>query len=168
MASAKDRPAYRAAPTVSQAPDAARDERRFEGLHQTAADIVGLGSPQNLTISSSSAKLNAGAVVLAALVLRWVNRFEARVDRSGSCHLWIGGRQTRGYGWLGACRGNNSGLAHRFAWELERGPIPGDLTVDHLCNNKLCVRVDHLELVSRVENTRRRDARREGSFEVAL
>jgi hypothetical protein len=89
-----------------------------------------------------------------------VARFEARVDRSGECHVWTGGKQTRGYGWLGAYRGGNSGLAHRMAWQLERGPIPGDLTVDHLCGNKLCVRIEHLELVTREENTRRRNPRR--------
>ncbi len=93
--------------------------------------------------------------VAAGLAIFLVERFEARVDRSGDCHLWTGGLQTRGYGWLGSLR-IGSGLAHRFAWELERGPIPDGLTIDHRCRNKRCVRVEHLELVTREENSRRR------------
>ena len=30
-----------------------------------------------------------------------------------------------------------------------------DLTIDHLCQNKACIRIDHLELVSLTENFRR-------------
>ena len=32
---------------------------------------------------------------------------------------------------------------------------PPNLTVDHLCQNRACIRIDHLELVSRGENNRR-------------
>ena len=32
---------------------------------------------------------------------------------------------------------------------------PRDLTVDHLCRNKACIRIDHLELVPLKENMRR-------------
>lgn len=62
------------------------------------------------------------------------------VDANGYCRQTLGGRQ---------------GYAHRFAWEAVHGPIPADLTIDHLCREKRCIRVDHMELVSRAENTRR-------------
>jgi hypothetical protein len=39
------------------------------------------------------------------------------------------------------------------------GPIPLGMTVDHLCNVALCQRPDHLELVPKPENTRRRHQR---------
>ncbi len=45
--------------------------------------------------------------------------------------------------------------AHRISWILIRGPIPERLVIDHLCRNPLCVNVDHMELVTVEENTRR-------------
>lgn len=46
--------------------------------------------------------------------------------------------------------------AHRAAWEFINGPIPGELTVDHMCKTIRCVNPDHLRLLSRFENARRR------------
>lgn len=85
-------------------------------------------------------------------------RFQSKVDRTGTCHLWTAHVQTRGYGELTVNQKKH--LAHRLAWELANGPIPGDLTIDHLCREKRCVRVEHLELVTRRENTLRRDQRK--------
>lgn len=105
-----------------------------------------------------------GRLVLVGLVRAWVARFRAmvRVDESG-CHLWTGTVQTRGYGSF--CKGGagRNMLAHRFAWELERGPIPDGLTVDHTCFNKRCQNVAHMELVTREENSRRARARQYGT-----
>lgn len=42
--------------------------------------------------------------------------------------------------------------AHRVAWTLERGAIPDDKTLDHVCRNPRCVNPSHLELVSNKEN----------------
>jgi hypothetical protein len=42
--------------------------------------------------------------------------------------------------------------AHRIAWSRVHGPIPPGLVVDHLCRNKLCVNVDHLDLVTEQTN----------------
>lgn len=46
--------------------------------------------------------------------------------------------------------------AHRLAYEAEVGIIPKDMTIDHLCRNKNCINVSHMEIVSTAENTRRR------------
>lgn len=48
--------------------------------------------------------------------------------------------------------------AHRFAYELEVGPIPDGLQIDHLCRNRACVRPSHLEPVTQFENWRRGEA----------
>jgi hypothetical protein len=69
------------------------------------------------------------------------------------CVLWAGVVNNKGYGV--ARYGNTTTTAHRLAWMRERGQIPDGLQVDHLCRNRLCVNVAHMELVTPRENTRR-------------
>lgn len=38
--------------------------------------------------------------------------------------------------------------AHRVAWILANGPVPEGLVLDHLCRNRACCEVTHLELVT--------------------
>ena len=52
-----------------------------------------------------------------------------------------------------------SDYAHRVVWRRVYGPIPRGLEVDHLCEITLCQRPDHLDLVTKSENGRRRHAR---------
>ena len=74
----------------------------------------------------------------------------------GPCHLWTGAQTTLDDGWgrFWPTPGRPV-LAHRFAYELEIGPIPDGLEPDHLCRVRLCVRVSHLELVTHRENVLR-------------
>jgi hypothetical protein len=93
--------------------------------------------------------------VLAVLVRRWCERFDAKVVvQSNGCCLWTGATQTQGYGSFGA-GGPRSMLAHRFAYERHVGPVPEGLSLDHLCRNRLCVNPSHLEPVTIGENNRR-------------
>lgn len=80
-------------------------------------------------------------------------RFWSKVDASGDCWLWTGAPHL-GYGRFSRGR-SGATYAHRVAYELLVGPIPDGLTLDHLCWNTLCVNPDHLEPVTRAENTRR-------------
>jgi hypothetical protein len=45
--------------------------------------------------------------------------------------------------------------AHRVVWEQANGPIPPGLVLDHLCRNKACINIDHLELVTNRTNVLR-------------
>lgn len=83
-------------------------------------------------------------------------RFWSRVKKTRTCWLWVGARASRGYGLF--VYDGRRGYAHRFSYELHVGAIPVGLTVDHVyprCTSKLCVRPNHLELVTRQENSRR-------------
>ena len=51
--------------------------------------------------------------------------------------------------------GRGSIQAHRAAYEAWRGPIPGDLTVDHICFTTTCVNPSHLRLLPIEENSKR-------------
>lgn len=67
------------------------------------------------------------------------------------CIPWRGPIGRDGYGRLA------NTTAHRLAYRLFVGD-PGDgrtVTVDHLCRNRPCVNVMHLEVVPQIENVRR-------------
>jgi hypothetical protein len=87
-----------------------------------------------------------------------VERFWAKVDKTESCWVWLGTGTPKGYGQFAPNRRHV--YAHRYAYELTRGPIAEGMTIDHLCRNRGCVNPDHMEVVTRGENTRRADNRR--------
>jgi len=79
-------------------------------------------------------------------------RFWAKVDKTETCWLWMGGRNN-GYGYfrLGGTGGPRA-YAHRFAYEQLIGPVPDGLQLDHLCRVRHCVNPAHLEPVTSREN----------------
>ena len=86
-------------------------------------------------------------------------RFWARVDITDGCWLWTGA-SLRGYGkmWSGTYTpaGHPKTMhVHRYSYELHVGLIPEGMDLDHLCRNRLCVRPDHLQPVTRRENIAR-------------
>lgn len=80
-----------------------------------------------------------------------IDRFETYIQRGTEHWLWTGSVQNKGYGviWMNK---KKLYLAHRVMWMICYGPIPKNMTVDHVCNIKLCVYPDHLQLLTRSAN----------------
>jgi hypothetical protein len=80
-------------------------------------------------------------------------RFWAKVNAEGDCWEWMAAKDTKGYGVFNL--GGTLVRAHRFAWQTLVGPIPEGLHIDHLCRNRICVCIDHLEPVTPKVNIQR-------------
>lgn len=73
---------------------------------------------------------------------------------TNGCILWQGAIDGAGYGQFLNANGSGKGTtAHRFLYESVYGPQPG-LVIDHKCENKLCVNIEHLQAVTSGENVR--------------
>ena len=83
------------------------------------------------------------------------SRFISKIDFHSSpigCWIWKGSHGGHIYGRFWFMEKNV--LAHRFSYEFIAGyEIPQDYAVDHLCKNTSCVNPNHLEAVSKYENS---------------
>ncbi len=75
----------------------------------------------------------------------WLERKIIPEPNSG-CWLWLGQRDTHGYGKVVLKRGSRI-QAHRFIYEFYNGIVDSNLVVDHICRNTSCVNPEHLEPV---------------------
>lgn len=71
-----------------------------------------------------------------------------------NCVIWNKGVLPNGYGYTHV--NNVFYLVHRYFYEEKYGKIQKGMQIDHLCRNKLCVNIGHMEVVTPAENSRRR------------
>ncbi len=77
---------------------------------------------------------------------------QAQQGLTSGCWLWQSSSDDDGYGYF---RWNGELFrAHRFSYILNVGEIEPGKDVDHICNARLCVNPEHLQVVMHAENMR--------------
>jgi hypothetical protein len=92
-------------------------------------------------------------------------RFWAKVlkhEGENACWEWVGARTPNGYGYFYMGRPAGGGSVHRYAYELQNGPLPPGMWALHHCDNKPCVRGNHLYAGTAMDNANARETRGRG------
>ena len=85
------------------------------------------------------------------------DRFWRLVTKTEDCWEWSGYLNGAGYGMIKDHQKHRR--AHVVSWEIHRGSIPEGLCVLHTCDNRRCVRPEHLFLGTRTDNAADRTAK---------
>jgi HNH endonuclease len=88
------------------------------------------------------------------LVVGDSERFWHRVMKTENCWTWLGSKDKAGYGKFVyyLCNKKQHIRCHQFSYLITYGTLQGGQCVRHLCNNRICVRPEHLALGSNQDN----------------
>jgi hypothetical protein len=79
-------------------------------------------------------------------------RFDDRVNKTDTCWIWTGTRDSDGYGVIWTKESNNNERATRVSLRLSGIDVPKDKMVLHSCDNPPCVNPNHLSIGTNQQN----------------
>ena len=71
-----------------------------------------------------------------------------------ACIIWFGPENQKGYGRILVERKRQN--VHRVVYEMECGPIPNGMVIDHICHERSCINPDHMRICTNNENVKNR------------
>lgn len=77
-------------------------------------------------------------------------RLLTKINKTTTCWNWTGYIGTHGYGKIGV--DYDTKFVHRLAFEIWKHPIPNNMIVRHICDNRVCINPDHLILGTQQDN----------------
>jgi hypothetical protein len=77
------------------------------------------------------------------------------INEKTGCHE-VYSHKTDSSGYPIVKKNNKSIRIHRYNYQLKNGVIPRELVVRHICDNKMCVNVDHLLIGTHADNVKDR------------
>lgn len=122
----------------------------------------------------STGHLNSGCVVSCGCYRRYINKNKGHTTdeiikltneiptNENGCKIWPYTLNDKGYGKISFK--NKTYEVHRVLYRCIHGEIKKGLVVRHLCNNKACVNIGHLDLGSAKDNAQ--DAMKAGTYKV--
>ena len=75
------------------------------------------------------------------------------INEKTGCHE-VYSHKTDSSGYPIVKKNNKSIRIHRYNYQLKNGVIPRELVVRHICDNKMCVNVDHLLIGTHADNVK--------------
>ena len=93
---------------------------------------------------------NSGIMLPHITCKKTLKRFTDKIQKTDTCWIWNGTRQTKGYGQLWYNGKLHS--AHRISYAIYNGGIEPDKVVMHTCDNPNCVNPEHLKLGTQSDN----------------
>ena len=81
---------------------------------------------------------------------RFMDKVE--IGEGNTCWLWKASLKGAGYGSFFVA--NKHLMAHRESFRIFKGPILKDKCIMHVCDNRICVRPDHLRMGTALDNVR--------------
>ncbi len=131
----------------------------------TTVTVKGGDGPRNAFIQSGSGLRSTPGKTARGRTYRrtsladrlWARTIVGLAVRSGlgPCWEWQGSTTPAGYGQINDVRKGRPVLTHRVAYEDRVGPIPPGFELDHLCDNKRCVRPAHLQPLTKSEHSKK-------------